>query len=165
MPLYLVWPPPTVWMLLDSIVYLLKQTALMADWGEGAFRSYFYPGAFGRLVGFWFACCQASYAYLGVKLLGIVAEETERPRETIPRAARLISYRIVFYYVGAVLVLGLNVSADDPALYEIIHGRFYCPFALMMDRAGLPLANFVHILGLVASFGLANASLYVCVCS
>ena len=114
-------------------------------------------------MGFWFACCQAIFGYIGVEIIGIVAEETERPRETLPHAVRRVSYRVIFYYVGAILVLGLNVSVNDPLLADIVLRGLSSPFALMMERAGLPLKNFVQAAALIASLSVANTRLYICV--
>ena len=117
-------------------------------------------------MGFWFACSQAVYAYMGVEIIGIVAEETERPRHTLPHAVRRVSYRITFYYVGALLVLGLNVSVNDPILADVVKSRdLFSPFALMMERAGLPLKHFVYAAALIASLSVANTRLYLCITS
>lgn len=117
-------------------------------------------------MGFWFACCQAIYAYIGVEIIGLVAEETERPRVTLPHGVRRVSYRIIIYYVGAVLALGLNVSVKDPVLADIAeHGNsISSAFVLMAERAGIPrLKDFVKAIALMASVSVANTRLYVCV--
>jgi yeast amino acid transporter len=117
-------------------------------------------------VGFWFACTQAVYAYVGVEIIGIVAEETERPRQTLPHAVRRVSYRMAFYYVLGMLVLGLNVSVNDPRLANSVQSSsLSSPFALMMERAGLPLKHFVNAAALIASLSVANTRLYICVIS
>ena len=118
------------------------------------------------MVGFWFACAQAVYAYNGVEIIGIVAEETENPPRTLPHAVRRVSYRIVFYYVSALVVLSLNVSVNDPLLDKIVRAHdLLSPFELMVQRAGLPLRNFVYVGALIASISVANTRLYICVIS
>lgn len=139
----------------------------MVDWREGAFRDYVLTGASGRLVGFWACCCQATFSYLGVELIGIAADETERQRETLPKAVRQVSYRVVIYYVGAVIALGLNVSGNDPVLQSYLStGEYSSPFVLMVRRAGIPgLAHVINAVALIAVVSVANANLYVSVCS
>src|SRR5271167_3569805 len=105
----------------------------MVDWREDAFREYILTGAAGRLIGFWACCCQATFSYLGVELIGIAADETERQRETLPKAVRRVSYRVVIYYVGAVLALGLNISANDPVLQSyVVQGGYESPYVLIV---------------------------------
>lgn len=139
---------------------------LMADWRSGAFLEYLLSGSAGRFVGFWFCCCNAIFAYLGAELIGIAADETEKQRETLPKAVRRVSYRVVIYYVGAALALGLNVSAaNDPILKsKVKNSIFFSPFGLMMERAGIPgLSHVINAVGLIASVSVANANLYVSV--
>jgi amino acid transporter len=69
----------------------------------------------------------------------------------------------MIYYVGAVVVLGLNLSADDPILkLNLETGATSSPFALMFDRAGIPvLRNLINACALIASVSTANADLYI----
>lgn len=144
-------------------MYPLSES-LISDWREVSFQSYLVPGAAGRFFGFWACCCQAIYAYVGTEVMGIAADETERQRETLPKAVRRVSYRIMFYYVGAVFVLGLNVSALDPLLKSSVsdpNGSYQSPFVLMVRRAGIPgLAHVINAVALIASLSVANANLY-----
>jgi amino acid transporter len=141
--------------------------SLISDWREVSFQSFLVPGAAGRFFGFWACCCQAIYAYVGTEVIGIAADETERQRETLPKAVRRVSYRIMFYYVGAVFVLGLNVSALDPLLKSSLsdpNGSYESPFVLMVRRAGIPgLAHVINAVALIASLSVANANLYASV--
>lgn len=138
---------------------------LIVDWKEGAFISYIFTGAFGRLVGFWLCCCQATFSYTGVEMIGIAADETERQRDTLPHAVRRVSYRIIFYYVGAVFVLGLNVSVLDPILKEnVLNSYKKSPFVLMVQRAGIQgLPSVINAVALIAALSVANINLYMSV--
>jgi yeast amino acid transporter len=138
---------------------------LTIDWREGAFREYLLSGSAGQFLGLWACCCQAIFSYLGAELIGIAADETERQRETLPKAVRRVSYRVVIYYVGGVLALGLNISANDPILKSYVdQGGYESPFVLMVQRAGIPhLAHVINAVALVATVSVANANLYVSV--
>jgi hypothetical protein len=96
-------------------------------------------------------------------MLGIAAEETERQRETLPKAVRRVSHRIVFYYVGAVFVLGLNLSANDPILGKRLSGPYYPgAFITMVQRANVPeLAPVINVVMIIAAISVANADIYV----
>jgi len=150
---------------LDSDVQPPVLNRLTIDWREGAFREYLLSGSAGRFLGLWACCCQAIFSYLGAELIGIAADETERQRETLPKAVRRVSYRVVIYYVGAILALGLNVSANDPVLKaHVEQGGNESPFVLMVQRAGIPhLAHVINAVALIASVSVANANLYITV--
>lgn len=148
-------------------LHILLRSDLIVDWEQGAFLSFLYGGGFGKLVGFWAACCQAIYSYLGVEIVGIAAEETERPLETLPRVVRRVSYRVIIYYVAAVFVLGLNVSAADPVLlrnHSSSSARYEPPFVLMAQRTGIPaLPSIINAIGLLSALTVANAQIYASV--
>jgi len=135
------------------------------DWNEGAFLTYIFSGAFGRLVGFWQCCCHATFSYVGVEMIGIAANETKNPRDSLPPAVRRVSYRIFFYYVGAIFVLGLNVSVLDPILkYRVENSSYVSPFVLLLERAGLSsLSDIVNVGALIAAFSVATINLYMAV--
>lgn len=143
----------------------LAKQGLIVDWKSGpAFKEYYYSGDLGNLVGFWAACCQAIFSNMGIEIIGIVAEETEYQRETLPRAVRRVAYRALFYHVGAIFVLGLNVSSNDPILKVIATQNYASPFALMMRRAGIAgLPDLINAVTVLALLGVANTRLYVSV--
>lgn len=121
----------------------------------------------GRLVGFWAVCCQACFAYEGVEIIALTADEVERPRQTIPKAVRRVANRIVIYYVGCLFALGVNLSANDPLLQSFVNnpqGSYQGPFVLMAQRAGLiGLGHLLNAMALIASLSVANAALFVTV--
>jgi amino acid permease len=93
--------------------------------------------------------------------------EAENPRMNLPKAARKVGKRIVFYYVAAAIALSLNLSANDPILVAAFQDpdvKYGGAFVLMLRRWGLPrLAYVVNGVGLIAAFGVANVFLYVAV--
>jgi yeast amino acid transporter len=121
----------------------------------------------GRLAGFWLCCCQATFAYLGAEIIGITANEVERPRESLPKAVRRVSHRLIIYYSGAIFVLGLNLWSADPVLGWYISNpgsAYQGPFVLMVQRANIPgLDNLLNAISLIAALSIANAGVYVTV--
>jgi len=102
---------------------------------------------------------------MGTELIGIAADETEQQRRTLPRSVRRVSFRLALYYTAAVLVLGLNVSANDPILqYNLFTSSYASPFVLMAQRAGIRgLEHIINVVALIAALSVANANLYVTV--
>ncbi|KIX01626.1 uncharacterized protein Z518_09352 [Rhinocladiella mackenziei CBS 650.93] len=82
----------------------------------GAFNEFRVTGALGRFLGVWNSMGIATFAYLSTEFIGVTVGEAQNPRRTIPRAARLIFYRIFFFYILSVFFLGMIVPYDSPKL-------------------------------------------------
>lgn len=98
----------------------------------------------------------------------VAADETERQHESVPEAVRHISSRVALYYIAALFVLSLNVSANDPILSASVtnfKGTLLSPFVLMIQRAGIPiLGHIVNAVILISVISVGNASLSSAVC-
>jgi yeast amino acid transporter len=107
------------------------------------------------------------FAFTGPEVIGITANEAERPRETLPKAVRRITKRLSFLYIGAPLVLGLNLSANDPQLSWYManpKASYQGPFVLMVQRAGIPgLPHVINAVVLLAALSVGNTNLYASV--
>jgi amino acid transporter, AAT family len=101
-----------------------------------------------------FAMPMVMFAYLGTEMIGITAAETKNPEKTIPRAIKLVLWRILFFYVATLFVL-LAVSPWDQFN---IHQS---PFITVFERFGIKTAagviNFVII---IAALSTGNGSIY-----
>lgn len=88
------------------------------------------------------------FAYQGVELLGVTAGEAQNPETTLPRATNSVVYRILIFYIGALLVIMSLVPWN-----QLNPGE--SPFVLVFDRIGLPGAagviNFVVITAAASS--------------
>jgi yeast amino acid transporter len=145
-------------------MYCLLASLLSPDWRDGnGFNDQYISenGAISRLAGFWFCCCQAVYSYGGTTIIGITANEAERPRETLPKAVRRVIHRLVFYYVFATFALSVSLWAKDPILNFSVNGDYISPYVIMVQRSGVPFVkNLVNGIVLVACLSTANANLY-----
>src|SRR5204862_6442036 len=109
--------------------------------------------------------CRAMYSYTGAEMLGMVASESNRPRESLPNAAKRVSLRFIVYYVGAIIVLGLNVSPLDPILSTRLSTDSSRPypggFIIMLKRANVHvLPHIVNFIMILASIGVANGEIF-----
>lgn len=94
------------------------------------------------------------FSFVGIELIGMTAAEVEEPEKNIPVAVNQVIYRVMIFYVGAMIVLlslfpwnkiGLNGS----------------PFVMIFDQLGIPAA--AHILNLVvlsAAVSVYNSAMY-----
>ncbi|GES66248.1 dicarboxylic amino acid permease [Aspergillus terreus] len=137
----------------------------------GAFNTYIDTGASGRFYAFWATMVSATFAYLGTELVGVTVGEAQNPRRTIPRAIKLTFFRIVFFYVLSVLLVGTLVPYDspllpynskDPALAKQTSTAAASPFVAAIKLAGIPvLPDILNACILVFVFSAANSDLYI----
>jgi yeast amino acid transporter len=109
----------------------------------------------------------ACFSYAGAESVAIAASEVERPRQTIPKAVRRVVNRLNFYYVGAIFVLGVNLSSNDPILAKFLSDPtvgYHGSFVLMSQRAGIPrFGDFLNVMAIGAALSISSASLYITV--
>lgn len=132
---------------------------------DGAFKEYKEDGALGRFLGTWSTLTAALFAYLGSELVGVCAGETGNPRKAMPRAIRMVIFRILFFYICGVIVIGMLVSANDPRLVQ--SGRAAktasaSPFVLAITGVGIQtLPSVVNGALLIFTVSASNSDLYV----
>ncbi|KAE9373203.1 dicarboxylic amino acid permease [Stipitochalara longipes BDJ] len=134
----------------------------------GAFATYGTTGAGGRFLAFWNVMQNAVFSYLGAELVGITVGEAQNPRKAIPRAVRLTFFRIVFFYLVLILLLGMNVPYNSPILISSVNeskktaSANASPFVVAAIIAGVPtLKNLINVCLLVFTFSAANSDLYI----
>lgn len=81
------------------------------------------------------------FSFQGTELIGMAAGESQEPGRTIPRAIHQIFWRILFFYVLSILVIGMLLPYYDPLLlHNDIKNIDESPFTLVFQRAGLAFA-------------------------
>jgi amino acid transporter len=73
-------------------------------------------GSTGQFLGFWGSLTSAVFSFLGVELVGVTVGEAQNPRKAVPRAVKLTFFRIIFFYIVLILLLGMTVPYDSPDL-------------------------------------------------
>jgi amino acid transporter len=108
---------------------------------------------------------QATFAYLGTELVGVTVGEAQNPRKTIPRAIKLTFYRILFFYVISVLLVGTLVPYNHEDLIkanDASTSSAASPFVLAIRIAGIPaLPDILNACILLFVFSAANSDLYI----
>jgi D-serine/D-alanine/glycine transporter len=123
------------------------QASVSNIWAHGGM---FPKGVMGFFAGFQIAV----FAFVGIELVGTTAAETKDPETTLPRAINSIPFRIIFFYIFALLA----IMAVTP-WSSIIADK--SPFVEMFTLIGLPAAagaiNFVVMTSAASS---ANSGVY-----
>lgn len=130
----------------------------------GAFNTYLEEGDTGRFLALWSTFVSATFAYLGTELVGVTVGEAQNPRKNIPRAIKLTFYRIVFFYVFSVLLLGMLVPYNSPELKDATgrpNSAAASPFVVAIILSGIPhLPAILNACILIFVFSASNSGKY-----
>ncbi|OBA19123.1 hypothetical protein METBIDRAFT_46528 [Metschnikowia bicuspidata var. bicuspidata NRRL YB-4993] len=74
------------------------------------------PGAFTSFKGLVTVFATASFSMGGTEFLALSVSEVRNPRTALPVAIRLVFVRIIFFYLGTLLFVGLLVPRDSDRL-------------------------------------------------
>ncbi|KZP12388.1 hypothetical protein FIBSPDRAFT_754937 [Athelia psychrophila] len=115
-----------------------------------------FVGGFG---GFANVFVTASFAYGGTESLGITAGETENPSKNMPKVVKLVFWRILFFYILSVLLIGLNVPFDYPNLSN--KSTTTSPFTIVFSQIGSTVAaSFMNTVILTSVLSAGNHALF-----
>ncbi len=116
----------------------------------------FHQGWFGFISVFLFA----GFSFQGTELVGVASGETKNPETSIPKAIKLVFWRLTLFYILSIGIISLLIAYNDPRLatQDNVH---MSPYTLVFSNyIGTYAANFINIVILVALISAANASMY-----
>ncbi|KAL1919994.1 uncharacterized protein VTP21DRAFT_1140 [Calcarisporiella thermophila] len=105
----------------------------------------------------------AGYSFQGTEIVGVAAGESQNPKKNVPRAIRSVFYRILLFYVLAILMIGLCIPTDDPNLLNAgnVQDVAIAPFTIVFNKAGWSIAaHIVNAVVLTSVLSAGNSSLY-----
>lgn len=104
----------------------------------------------------------AGFSFQGTELVGVAAGESESPARNIPRAIRQIFWRILLFYILAILVIGLLVPYDNPNLVSgDITDIAISPFTIVFENAGFAFAaSVMNAVILTSVLSAGNSGMY-----
>ncbi|MBY8911987.1 amino acid permease [Bacillus sp. YC2] len=110
-----------------------------------------FPNGFS---GFLLSFQMVIFAYVGVELVGVSAAETSNPKKNIPSAINKIPLRILFFYVGALIVLlCINPWMELNAAES--------PFVKTFSLVGIPLAaGIINFVVLTSAASACNSGMF-----
>ncbi|KAJ7778864.1 amino acid permease/ SLC12A domain-containing protein [Mycena olivaceomarginata] len=123
----------------------------------GAFAPFIEPGNTGKFLGWFQTLLQAAYSFLGMESIAMAAAEVQNPRRALPKAVKRVFYRILAFYVLAILIVGMLVPYTDPQLLQSAGNAASSPFVLAMTR---PRTAVINAAVLTSAFSAANSLLY-----
>jgi len=118
------------------------------------------PGAFANgFKGFCSVFVVAAFAFGGTELVGLAAAEAENPRKSIPQATKQVFWRISFFYVVSLFLLGLIVPYTNENLINATGANSkYSPYVIAIRLAGIKgLPSVFNVIITVSVISVANS--------
>lgn len=95
------------------------------------------------------------YSFQGSELVGIAAGECEEPGKNVPKVIKGVVFRIVVFYVLAIVVLAATIPYKEAGVLE-------SPFAYVFGRIGIGFArDIMGFVVLTSALSASNSALYV----
>jgi lysine-specific permease len=118
-----------------------------------------FHGGFFAILGVFMV---AGFSFQGTEIVGVAAGESEDPKKSVPKSVKQVFWRILLFYILAILVIGLLIPYNDPRLLNESESVAYSPFTLVFDRAGLAFAaSVMNAVILTSVLSAGNSGMYV----
>lgn len=156
-------------------VYLLisgsggTQASIQNLWNDGGFfpRGLLAADGKGGFQGLFAAIALIMFSFGGLELIGITAAEADRPEKTIPKATNQVIYRILIFYVGALIILfslspWKSITTDSSPfvmVFESLKGFQFPLFGKTIYFTSL-IANVLNLIVLTAALSVYNSCVY-----
>lgn len=130
-----------------------------AGWHNWTIGDAPFAGGFASMIG---VAMIVGFSFQGTELIGVAAGESENPAKNIPRAVRQVFWRILLFYILAILVISLIIPYTDPSLLRNEVGDIsVSPFTLVFRNAGLlSAAAVMNAVILTAVLSAGNSGMY-----
>ena len=111
------------------------------------------------LSGIWMAMCFVIFGYIGTEVVAVTAGEAQNPDEAVPRAMRTMVFRLILFYIGAMIVLvgAVRWSSIQPGS-DVTASPFVSVFRLMHIPGATHVMNLVVLTAALSSM---NCDLYL----
>ncbi|TCS93259.1 amino acid permease [Hazenella coriacea] len=116
--------------------------------------------------GGWFAILSifliAGFSFQGTELVGVAAGESTEPSKTVPRAIRQVFWRILLFYILAIVIIGFLIPYTNPNLAGgEIQDIAKSPFTIIFEKAGLAFAaSVMNAVILTSVLSAGNSGMY-----
>lgn len=155
-------------------IYLLvsgsggEKASIQNLWNDDGF---FPKGLFNKnengYTGLFAAMAMIMFSFGGLELIGITAAEAKSPEKTIPKATNQVIYRILIFYVGALVILFAlspwreitEGSSPFVMVFQNLNGLEFTVFGKVIQFNSL-IANVLNLIVLTAALSVYNSSVY-----
>jgi len=156
-------------------VYLLvsgsggEQAGVQNLWNDGGFfaKGLFSEDGKGGFQGLFAAIALIMFSFGGLELIGITAAEAEQPEKTIPKATNQVIYRILIFYVGALVILfslspWKSITTDSSPFVMVFESLKGFQFTLLGKTIYFTsiIANMLNVIVLTAALSVYNSCVY-----
>lgn len=156
-------------------IYLLfsghggEQASIQNLWNDGGFfaKGFFSEDGKGGFQGLFAAIALIMFSFGGLELIGITAAEAEQPEKTIPKATNQVIYRILIFYVGALVILfslspWKNITTDSSPFVMVFESLKGFQFTLLGKTIYFTslIANALNVIVLTAALSVYNSCVY-----
>jgi len=118
-------------------------------------------GATGRFLAWWAVMTQAAFSFIGTEIVAIAAGEAKNPRRNLPKAIRRVYIRILLFYIGGVIIIGLLVPSNNSNLNLTASTAASSPFVIAIKTAGIKgLPSVINAALLTSACSAASSDLY-----
>ena len=116
-------------------------------WSHGGFLPFGIAGVLLTLQ-------MVTFAYQGVELIGVTAGEAQNPDVVLPKATNGITYRILIFYIGALLIIMSLVPWTDLSPDT-------SPFVLVFEKMRIPAAaSIITVVVITAAASSCNSGIF-----
>ncbi|TWF35726.1 aromatic amino acid:proton symporter (AAT family) [Chitinophaga polysaccharea] len=145
------------------------QASINNLWNDGGFfpKGLLEPDGKGGFQGLFAAITLIMFSFGGLELIGITAAEADKPEKTIPKATNQVIYRILIFYVGALIILFAlspwkNITTKSSPfvmVFESLKGFQFQLFGHTIYFTSL-IANVLNLIVLTAALSVYNSCVY-----
>lgn len=104
----------------------------------------------------------AGFSFQGTEVVGLAAGESDNPTVNVPKAINTVFWRILLFYIGAIIVIGFLIPFNDANLLQGgVTNVAASPFTLVFARAGFGVAaGLMNAVILSSVLSCGNSGLY-----
>ena len=105
----------------------------------------------------------AGFSFSGTEIVGLAAGESEDPEKNVPKAIKVVFWRILLFYICAIVIIGFLIPfTNENLLKSGANNIAYSPFTMVFEKCGLAIAaSVMNAVILTSVISCGNSGLYV----